>query len=100
MQSECSNWLLVKVAILDEGCVGHNYMWFTEEAIDIAGDDEDWGALARYASRLRNYTQKQPLDFADFLIGKAETVSKMGRLRRAFHLYEPIWVSGFLLALC
>jgi class 3 adenylate cyclase/tetratricopeptide (TPR) repeat protein len=72
--------LLVRAeTILDKGCVGHNYMWFTDEAINIARHDEDWSALERYASRLRNYTQKQPLDFADFLIEKAETLSKVGR---------------------
>ncbi len=77
-------------AILDEGCVGHNYMWFTDEAINIARHDEDWGALERYASRLRNYTQKQPLGFADFLIEKAEALSKMGRGKGGSDVLEKL----------
>ncbi len=79
--------------ILDEGCVGHNYMWFTDEAINIARQDEDWGALERYASRLRNYTQKQPLDFADFLIKKAGALSKVGRGKGGSALKEKlVWL--------
>jgi class 3 adenylate cyclase/tetratricopeptide (TPR) repeat protein len=64
--------------ILDDGCVSHNYMWFTDVAIEIAYSDGDWSALERYALRLNNYTQKQRLKFADFLIEKAETLSKIG----------------------
>jgi hypothetical protein len=76
--------------ILDEGCVSHNYMWFTDVAIKIAYSDGDWSALERYAMRLNNFTQKQPLKFADFLIEKAETLSKMGKGKGGSSVLEKL----------
>jgi len=79
--------------ILDEGCVSHNYMWFTDVAINIARHDEDWGALERYAARLRSYTQKQPLAFSDFLIAKAEAISKKGSGKGGSEVSEKlVWL--------
>ena len=76
--------------ILDEGCVSHNYMWCTDVAIETAFENHDREALQRYAARLREYTEEQPLGFADFLIEKASALAKIVEGNCGLDLVEEI----------
>jgi hypothetical protein len=69
-------------AILASGCVGHNYFWFAETAIDDALARGEWDRVERYAQMLEDYTRKQPLPWADFTI-------RRGRALAAWHRDGP-----------
>ncbi len=62
--------------ILDTGCVAHNYLWFSEIAIDDAASRQEWQSVLRHADRLELYTQSQPLEWANFMIKRARALAK------------------------
>ena len=63
---------------LKEDCVGHNYLWFYRDAIDVCLRLEDWDNLEKYARAAEDYTQDEPLPWMDILIAR-------GRGLSAFH---------------
>ncbi len=69
-------------AILREGCVGHNYLAFYPDAIQIALDDGDWDAAERYGAALEDYTRPEPLPRTDFFIARGRALAAFGRGRR------------------
>ncbi len=69
-------------ALLDAGCVGHNYYMFYEHAIDMAlalGDEDE---ALHYAANLEAYTRPEPLPRSDFLIARARALARYGRGER------------------
>ncbi len=65
--------------ILDTGCVAHNYLWFSEIAIDDAASRQEWQSVLRHADRLELYTQSQPLEWANFMIRRARALAKINQ---------------------
>ena len=65
--------------ILDTGCVGHNYLWFSEIAIDDAASRQEWKSVLRHADRLERYTQSQPLERANFIMRRARALAKVNQ---------------------
>lgn len=61
-------------AIMDSGCVGHNYPWFAEIAIDDALARHEWDYAERCARRLDEYTAHQSLPWADFMVRRAQVL--------------------------
>ncbi len=68
-------------AILHEGCVGHNYLAFYPDAIQIALDQSDWDAVERYAAALEDYTRPEPVPRTDFFIARGRALAAFGRGR-------------------
>ncbi|MBW8637692.1 tetratricopeptide repeat protein [Hoeflea sp. WL0058] len=66
-------------AILTAGCVGHNYFWFCETAIDDALRHHEWDRAERYAGILDDYSRPQPLPFSDFMAERARVLAAWGR---------------------
>ncbi len=69
-------------AILRESCVGHNYLAFYPDAIQIALDQSDWDAVERYGAALEDYTRPEPLPRTDFFIARGRALAAFGRGRR------------------
>ena len=69
-------------AILREGCVGHNYLAFYPDAIEVSLDDGAWDAADRYATALESYTRAEPLPRSDFLVARGRALAAFGRGRR------------------
>ena len=76
--------------ILDQGCVGHNHMWFGRFAIDAVLAAGEWDEAERYAARLEDYTREQSLAFADFTIARGRTLAALGRGKREASLVTEI----------
>jgi hypothetical protein len=68
--------------ILDAGCVAHNHFWFAQIAIRHALDTSDWDRAERYAARLEDYTQREPLPWSDYLITRGRSLACWGRGER------------------
>lgn len=69
-------------AILDKGCVSHNYFWFYREAIDGALETENWSEAARYCEALGRYTQAEPLPWAELVIARGRALARLGQGER------------------
>jgi class 3 adenylate cyclase/tetratricopeptide (TPR) repeat protein len=65
--------------LLRAGCVGHNYLAFYPDAIQVALDDGDWDAVEGYASALEDYTSPEPLPRTDFFIARGRALAAFGR---------------------
>jgi class 3 adenylate cyclase/tetratricopeptide (TPR) repeat protein len=60
---------------LKEDCVGHNYLWFYRDAIDVCLRLEDWENLEKYARAAEEYTQDEPLPWMDVLVARGRALS-------------------------
>ena len=55
-------------ALIDAGCVGHNYFWFYKPAMQTCLDHGWLDAALDYAQRLEDHTRSQPVPWADVFI--------------------------------
>ena len=76
---ECRKAFMEAEQILDSGCVAHNHIWFARTAIDDALATGEWDKAERYATRLQDYTRKQPLAWPDFIIARGRALAAWGR---------------------
>jgi len=60
---------------LKEDCVGHNYLWFYRDAIDVCLRLADWDNLEKYARAAEEYTQDEPLPWIDLIVARGRTLS-------------------------
>jgi tetratricopeptide (TPR) repeat protein len=70
------------VAILRDGSVGHNHLWFRRDAIEVALRAADWNGVERHAKALEDYTRPEPLPWSDFFIARGRALAAWGRGRR------------------
>jgi len=68
--------------IIEEGCVGHNVLFFYRDAIDVALKLGQWKEVGRYAASLEAYTRAEPLPWSDFFIARARALAAHGAGRR------------------
>jgi len=70
----------LSVALLDEGelilksgCVGHNYIDFYRDAMEVAWRNCNWDSIERYANALEDFVKPEPLPCVEYYImwGKA-----------------------------
>ena len=66
-------------AILERGCVSHNYFWFYRRAIEVSLADADWDAVHAYARALERYFSPEPVPWSDFIIGCGRALAELGR---------------------
>jgi class 3 adenylate cyclase/tetratricopeptide (TPR) repeat protein len=69
-------------AILAQGCVGHNYLWYYRDMIDVALAEADWPGAERYAACLEDYTRAEPLPLSDLVVARGRALAAFGRGRR------------------
>jgi tetratricopeptide (TPR) repeat protein len=55
-------------AVLAEGCVSHNALWFHRDAMAATAASGDWGAVRRHADALEAYVATEPLGLVGFYI--------------------------------
>lgn len=65
--------------ILDEGCVSHNYAWFTDVAVNIELQYGNYDNIERHAARLQYYTRSQPLAWGNFIVERARALSAVAQ---------------------
>ena len=69
-------------ALLDAGSVGHNYLNFYEDAMEVSLHIQAWEEVDRYAEALENYTLAEPLPRSDFIIARGRALAAHGRGER------------------
>jgi tetratricopeptide (TPR) repeat protein len=66
-------------ALLNQGCVGHNYFWFRRYAIERALLLEDWSEVDRQADALLLRMAAEPLTYASFVAERGHHLARRGR---------------------
>ena len=66
-------------AILDKGCVGHNYYWFHRDAMECHLENGDWAGVERHASALTKFMAEDPVPYATFYIERARAIAAVGQ---------------------
>ncbi len=69
-------------ALLDSGCVSHNYFHFARITVDLSLQTGDWAAVERQASRMEAYTAEQALEWSDFIIARGRALAVWGKGER------------------
>jgi tetratricopeptide (TPR) repeat protein len=65
--------------LLGSGSVGHNHLRFHRHAIEASLNAGAWDEAQRYAQALEDYTQLEPLPWADFWIWWGRALAARGR---------------------
>lgn len=65
--------------ILKQDCVGHNYIAFYRDAIEVSLTAADWAGTERYAAALAAYNAAEPLPWSDFFIARGQALAAHGR---------------------
>jgi tetratricopeptide (TPR) repeat protein len=68
--------------LLRRGSLSHNHLWFYRDAIEAALQVDDWDEADRFASALEDYTRREELPWANFLVTRARALAGFGRGRR------------------
>ena len=66
-------------ALLNQGCVGHNYFWFRRYAIERALLLEDWNEVDRQADALLVRMADEPLAYASCVAARGHHLARHGR---------------------
>jgi tetratricopeptide (TPR) repeat protein len=69
-------------ALLNRGCVAHNYFWFYRDAIEVSLVEAEWEAADAYARALKDYFSTEPMPWADFTIARGQALAELGRRGR------------------
>lgn len=69
-------------AILEAGCIGHNYFYFYRDAMELMLDRGAWDDVEECAAALEAYTRPEPLPWSDFYIARGRALAALGRGRR------------------
>jgi hypothetical protein len=64
--------------LLRAGAVSHNHLLFPRDAIEAYLEGGDWEGVERSAAGLAQYTQSEPLPFADFYVARARALAASG----------------------
>ncbi|MCZ6724558.1 MAG: AAA family ATPase, partial [Gammaproteobacteria bacterium] len=65
--------------LLETGSVGHNYLVFYEDAMEVSLEMEQWDEADRYAQALEDYTRAETLPRCDFFISRGRALAAHGR---------------------
>ncbi|MDA1357910.1 MAG: AAA family ATPase [Proteobacteria bacterium] len=65
--------------LLRSGCVGHNYLKFYPDAIEISLAAAEWNEAERYCAALADFTRPEPLPPAEFYVAYGRTLAAFGR---------------------
>jgi class 3 adenylate cyclase/tetratricopeptide (TPR) repeat protein len=64
--------------LLRRPCVSHNHLWFYRDAIEVSLDMGDWAGAERFATALEEFTNREPLPWAQFFISRGRTLAAVG----------------------
>jgi len=68
--------------ILVAGCLGHNYLHFYPDAIDLGLREGEWDDTERYCRELERFARDEPLPWCDFWSARGRALAAFGRGRR------------------
>jgi class 3 adenylate cyclase/tetratricopeptide (TPR) repeat protein len=77
-------------AIINDGCVGHNYFAFYRDAVEAALAEGDWDAADAYVASLERYNAPEPLPWCDFFMQRGAALAAHGRGQRDTELRREL----------
>jgi tetratricopeptide (TPR) repeat protein len=66
-------------ALLGQGCVSHDYLYFYRDAMEASLAAGEWDAVERFAAALADYTRAEPLPWSDYYIAWGRALAAWGR---------------------
>lgn len=66
-------------ALLRDGAVSHNYLWFYRDAIEANLTLGAWDEADRFAALMEGYTRPEPLPWGHFYIARGHALAAHGR---------------------
>ena len=66
-------------ALLDQGCVGHNYLGFYRDAIEVSLAMNEWDQADLYATALEEYFRDEPMPWPSFTVARGRALASLGR---------------------
>jgi class 3 adenylate cyclase/tetratricopeptide (TPR) repeat protein len=78
-ETERNEALAEGLAILERGCLGHNYFWLHRDAMESYLERRDWHGVERHATALAEFTAEDPLPYATFYIERARAIAAIGQ---------------------
>ena len=76
---ERSDALAEAEAILEKGCLGHNYYWLHRDAMESYLDRRDWAGVEHHATALAEFMAEDPVPYATFYIERARALAAVGQ---------------------
>jgi len=70
--------LMEGTAILDEGCVGHNYLWFYRGAMESMLRAGNWAGVEAFADAADEYMQGEQIPWLALLVARARALAEVG----------------------
>lgn len=70
--SECT-------AILSEGCVGHNYLWFYRGALEAMLQNKNWEGVEAFAQTAEEYIGERSIPWLSMIVERARILAAIGR---------------------
>jgi tetratricopeptide (TPR) repeat protein len=80
--AQCHKALTEAEVQLGAGSVGHNYLVFYEDAMEVSLQMHEWDELDRYARALEDYTRAETLPRSEFFISRGRALAAHGRGKR------------------
>jgi class 3 adenylate cyclase/tetratricopeptide (TPR) repeat protein len=77
-------------ALLEVGSVGHNYLEFYVDAMEVCLQISEWDEVDRYARALEDYTHDEPLPRSDLFIARGRVLAAHGRGNRDQETMEEL----------
>ena len=77
-------------ALLAAGSVGHNYLEFYMDAMEVCRQMSEWDEVDRYARALEDYTHDEPLPLSDLFIARGRVLATHGRGNRDQETLEEL----------
>jgi hypothetical protein len=69
-------------ALLAQGAVSHNFLWFRRDAIEAALAHGDWDEAERHAAELERYAAVEPSPWTRFYVARGRALAAHGRAPR------------------
>ncbi len=66
-------------AILEKGCLGHNFFWLHRDAMESYLERRDWDGVERHARALAEFMAEDPVPYATFYIERARAIAAVGQ---------------------
>lgn len=77
-------------AVLQNGCVSHNYFWFYRESIEAALERAQWSEVERYCRSLEDYASNEPLPWSDLFMARGRALARHGQGERGVDLVAEL----------
>ena len=75
---------------IEQGCVGHNQLWFYRLAIDACLRLEDWNEAEKFADKLDTFTAGEAMPWSRFYCARARGLAMWGRNDRSTAIRQTL----------